>query len=63
MVEKELGMSPTVITYGSDNKIRITTKYGIDSEDPEIENKIEKMIYNGVKPLARSECNLRTVQK
>ncbi len=51
MVEKELGMAPTVITYGSENKIRITTKYGIDSEDPEIENKIEKMIYTGVKPL------------
>jgi SecD/SecF fusion protein len=51
MVEKELGMAPTVITYGSENKIRITTKYGIDSEDPEIENKIEMMIYNGVKPL------------
>jgi SecD/SecF fusion protein len=44
-------MAPTVITYGSENKIRITTKYGIDSEDPEIENKIEQMIYNGVKPL------------
>jgi SecD/SecF fusion protein len=51
MVEKELGMAPTVITYGSENKIRITTKYGIDSEDPEIENKIEKMIYTSVKPL------------
>jgi SecD/SecF fusion protein len=51
LVGKELGMAPTVITYGSDNKIRITTKYGIDSEDPEIENKIEKMIYTGVKPL------------
>jgi len=51
MVGKELGMAPTVITYGSENKIRITTKYGIDSEDPEIENKIEKMIYTGVKPL------------
>ncbi len=52
MIEKELGMSPTVITYGSENKIRITTKYGIDSEDPEIENKIEEMIYTGVKPFS-----------
>ena len=51
-------MSPTVITYGSDNKVRITTKYGIDSEDPEIENKIEQKIYNGVKPLLGRECNL-----
>jgi SecD/SecF fusion protein len=51
MVENELGMRPTVITYGSDNKVRITTKYGIDSEDPEIEAKIEQLIYNGVKPV------------
>jgi SecD/SecF fusion protein len=51
LVEKEMGMRPTVITYGSDNKVRITTKYGIDSEDPEVETKIEKMIYNGVKPI------------
>ena len=51
LVEKELGMRPTVITYGSDNKVRITTKYGIDSEDPEVETKIEEMIYNGVKPI------------
>ena len=51
LLEKELGTRPTVITYGSENKVRITTKYGIDSEDPEIENKIEEMIYNGVKPI------------
>jgi SecD/SecF fusion protein len=51
LVEKELGMRPTVITYGSDNKVRITTKYGIDSEDIDVENKIEQMIYNGVKPI------------
>jgi SecD/SecF fusion protein len=44
-------MRPTVITYGSDDKVRITTKYGIDSEDPEIENQIEQMIYQGVKPI------------
>jgi SecD/SecF fusion protein len=51
LIEKELGMSPTVITYGSENKIRITTKYGIDSEDPEIEDKIERMIYSSLKPM------------
>jgi len=50
LLEDELGR-PTVITYGSEDKVRITTKYGIDSEDPEIENQIEEMIYNGVKPI------------
>jgi len=51
LVETQLGDRPTVITYGSDNKVRITTKYGIDSEDPEIETQIEQLIYNGVKPI------------
>jgi SecD/SecF fusion protein len=57
LVEKELGMRPTVITYGSGNKVRITTKYGIDSEDPEIETKIEQLIYTGVKPLLSEDVN------
>jgi SecD/SecF fusion protein len=51
LLEKQFGARPTVITYGSENKIRITTKYGINSDDPEIENKIEEMVYNGVKPI------------
>jgi SecD/SecF fusion protein len=51
LVEKQLGARPTVITYGSDDKVRITTKYGIDSQDPEIENEIERKIYDGVKPI------------
>jgi SecD/SecF fusion protein len=51
LLEKEFGMRPTVITYGSNDKVRITTKYGINSDDPDIENKIEKMVYQGVKPI------------
>jgi len=70
MVEAELGMRPTVITYGSEDKVRITTKYGIESEDPEIENQIEQKIYNGVKPLLGDvsyaqfkEDNVKAMQK
>ncbi len=51
LLEKQLGARPTIITYGSENKIRVTTKYGITSEDPEIENKVEQMIYTGLKPI------------
>jgi SecD/SecF fusion protein len=51
LLEPQLGGQPTVITYGSEDKVRITTKFGIDSEDPEIENQIEQLIYNGVKPV------------
>jgi SecD/SecF fusion protein len=51
LLEQGLGTRPMVITYGSEDKVRITTKYGIDSDDPEIEDKIEEIIYNGVKPI------------
>ncbi len=51
MIESELGMRPTVITYGSEDKVRITTKYGVESEDSEVETEIEQKIYNGVKSL------------
>jgi SecD/SecF fusion protein len=57
LLEKEMGVRPTVITYGSDNKIRITTKYGIESEDPDIEDKIEKLIFSGVKPILGNEVS------
>jgi SecD/SecF fusion protein len=51
LLEDELGSRPTVITYGSEDKVRITTKYAIDSEDPEIDSRIEELIYQGVKPV------------
>lgn len=51
LLEDELGTRPTVITYGSDDKVRITTKYAIDSEDPEIDEQIEEMIYSGLQPI------------
>lgn len=51
LLENTLGQRPTVITYGSEDKVRVTTKYEIDSEDPDIDDKIEKLIYDGVKPM------------
>jgi len=51
MLEKEFDSRPTVITYGSDNQVRITTKYLINSEDENVENNIEQLIYKGVKPI------------
>jgi len=51
LLENELDKRPTVITYGSEDKVRITTKFGIDSEDSEIDNQIERLIYDGVKPV------------
>ncbi|MBN2890706.1 MAG: protein translocase subunit SecDF [Bacteroidales bacterium] len=51
MLEKEFGTLPEVKTYGSAKQVKITTKYMIDSEDPNIENEIDEMMYKGFAPL------------
>jgi SecD/SecF fusion protein len=50
LLEKPLLTRPTVITYGSANKVRITTKYGIESDNPEMSEQIQKLLYQGLKP-------------
>jgi len=51
LLEKQFGARPTVITFGSERKIRITTRYKIENEDPDVDKEIQEIIYNGLKPL------------
>lgn len=51
LLQKPFGTRPTVITFGSDKKVRITTLYKIESEDPEIDNEIKEIIYNNLQPI------------
>ncbi|MGB5980668.1 MAG: protein translocase subunit SecDF [Nonlabens sp.] len=37
-------------TYGSDNQLKISTKYGIDREDSEVSQEIEDKLYATLKP-------------
>ena len=41
------GEAPQVVTYGSDNQVRIVTKYKID--EPGSENEVESTLYQGLK--------------
>ena len=47
------GDVPQVITIGSDNQVRIATKYKINSNSPTIDNEIEGKIYDNLKPLLK----------
>lgn len=40
-----------VITIGSDNQVRISTKFMIDDNSESIDNEIETRLYNGLQPL------------
>ena len=43
------GEGVTVITIGNQNQVRVSTKYGITSQDKTIDEQIEARMYNGLK--------------
>lgn len=43
------GVNVQVITIGSDNQVRVSTKFGIDSQSETIDDEIEARLYNGLK--------------
>jgi len=45
------GMAPVVKTYGSNSQYKITTSYGLSGETSVQEEKIDELIYNGLKPM------------
>ncbi len=58
MFEKEFDSKAEVKTYGSDNQVKITTKYQIDSEDENIESVIEEKMYNSFRTLLKDGTSL-----
>jgi len=42
-------------TYGADNQLKISTKYGIDRDDSEVSQEIEDKLYKVLKPYLPSE--------
>ncbi len=51
LLENVLEGRPKVITFGSDQQVRITTRYKINDESENIEEQIQNQIYNGLKPI------------
>ena len=45
------GTTVQVITIGSDNQVRISTKFKIDDNSETIDDEMEERLYNGLKPL------------
>jgi SecD/SecF fusion protein len=45
------GTSVQVITIGSENQVRISTKFKIDDNSETIDDEMESRLYNGLKPL------------
>jgi SecD/SecF fusion protein len=49
MLSDELGSDPVVVTFGSENQVKISTKYKV--EDPTATAEVNALIYNGLKEL------------
>lgn len=49
LLSDELGSDPVVVTFGSENQVKISTKYKV--EDPAATAEVNALIYNGLKEL------------
>jgi len=49
-LENVFGEAPTVITYGEKSTVRITTKYLIDDDRPEVDSIIKAQMFSGLQP-------------
>ena len=52
-----------VKTFGESNQVKIGTNYKIEDESPEIDNLIEKQMYEGLKPLLASGTDLESFKE
>ncbi len=58
LLKEQFGEAPEVKTYGSSNQVKITTKYEIDNKSVEVENKVDELLYAGLKPLLANGTTL-----
>jgi SecD/SecF fusion protein len=49
------GEAPQVVTFGSDNQVRITTKYKIGETG--VDDEVETALYNGLKPMLPADVS------
>jgi len=57
-LEEAFGLTPTVITYGTKNTVRVTTKYLIDDDRPEVDSIIKAEMFEGLQPYIDDDTTL-----
>lgn len=57
-LESAFGEAPTVITYGEKSTVRITTKYMIEDDRPEVDSIIKTQMFNGLQSYLDEDANL-----
>ncbi|NSW45834.1 MAG: protein translocase subunit SecDF [Bacteroidales bacterium] len=56
-LSKVFGEAPEVKTFGSDNQLRITTKYLINENTAEADSIVESKLYEGLKPMFKKDIS------
>ncbi len=57
---EEFGEMPTVITFGQKNRVRVTTKFMISDESPQVDSLIKAKMFNGLQPYLEEEADINT---
>jgi SecD/SecF fusion protein len=57
-LEEVFGEAPTVITYGTRNTVRITTKHLINDDRPEVDSIIQSQMFEGLQPYLEDDVTL-----
>ncbi len=57
-----LGEAPEVKTIGASNQVKITTKYKVVDNDPNVDNEVDSLIYLGVKPFMAESATFSDFQ-
>ncbi len=52
------GEAPTVLTYGNKSTVRVTTKYLIDDDRPEVDSIIKAQMFEGLQPYIEGDVSL-----
>lgn len=56
----EFGEEPKVITFGSADQVRITTRYMIDEEGTDVDDKIQEQIFTALQPIVGEDVDYDT---
>ena len=49
--------TPEVKTYGPNGQVKITTKFKIEDNNPEVDNEIQEILYNGLKGMFNTQLS------
>lgn len=60
MLTPVLKGTPEVITIGQSNQIRVTTKYLVDQQGPEVDSLVNYTVYQGFKPMIGDTVSFET---